>query len=408
MPSTKFHIVNLGCKVNRIEADSIHASLAGRGNAHVDEEAADLIIVNTCTVTAEADKKARKAVHRALAVNPLAEVVVTGCAAAVDADTFCAMSPRVRVMGKPEIMSMALAGGSKPALRIGKDFNTRVGIKVQDGCDHACTYCIVHVARGKARSMPAADVIREARSYFEAGVREIVLAGIDIGAYRDGDIMLPQLLRMLLDEADAAADPGSLTARIRISSIEPLSVDNALIDVLASSGGRVCRHLHIPLQSGSARVLSDMARPYTPLDYENLVSRLKDAIPGIALSTDVIVGFPGETEDDFEDTCRLVRDAGFMRLHVFPYSMRAGTPAALRNDQIPPEVKRERAACLREIGRQLALQDLSQREGTTELCLVEGSNCLTESYHEIPAPKGCESGTLVPVRISASYDAKVQ
>ncbi len=395
MRSTSFHIVNLGCKVNRVESDSFRAALFGRGALPVAEEAADLIIVNTCTVTAEADKKARKAVHHALAANPLADVVVTGCAAAIDAATFNAMDPRVRVVGKADLEQGLFSPALDFPIRVGPGFNTRVGLKVQDGCDHACTYCIVHVARGRARSVRAGDVVREARRYFEAGVKEVVLAGIDIGAYRDGDTRLPQLVEMLVSEADRACEAGQMPARIRISSIEPRNVDDELIHLMASLDGRVCRHLHVPLQSGSEKVLREMDRLYTAEGFLNLVGRLRDYMPGIALSTDVIVGFPGETEEDFEETCRVVRDAGFMRLHVFPYSRREGTPAAARIDQLPADVKRARASKLREIGRELAECDLARRRGTVEQCLVEGATCLTESYHELNSPEGALAGSLV-------------
>lgn len=399
MRSTSFHIVNLGCKVNRVEADSFGASLLARGALAVSEEAADLIIVNTCTVTAEADKKARKAVHHALAANPVADVVVTGCAAAIDGQTFLSMDPRVRVVGKADLEREICEGVAAPPLRVGEGFNTRVGLKVQDGCDNACTYCIVHVARGKARSVDSGRVVAEARRYFDAGVKEIVLAGIDIGAYRDGDVALPQLVRLLLAEADAACAPDELPARIRISSIEPRNVDDALVDLLACSEGRLCRHLHLPLQSGSTRVLREMDRPYTADEFAALVAKLRARVPEIALSTDVIVGFPGETEEDFAATCALVREAGFMRLHVFPYSRREGTPAAARADQVPVEVKRDRAARLRAIGEELARKDLARRAGSTELCVVEGDRALTESYHEIPAPIGAGVGELVSVRM---------
>lgn len=400
MRSTRFHIVNLGCKVNRVEADTIRAALISQGSKPVEEEAADLIIVNTCTVTAEADKKARKAVHHALAVNPIAEVIVTGCAAAINADAFSRMDPRVRIVGKQEIEeSFAQVEDSTRLLRTGSGYNTRVGLKVQDGCDHACTYCIVHVARGRARSMPLESVAGEARAYFEAGVKEIVLTGIDIGAYRDGDAKLPQLVERLIAEADAINASDDYPARLRISSIEPMNVDDALIDILASSDGRVCRHLHVPLQSGSAKVLAEMDRPYTEGYFRELVAKLRERVPGIALSTDVIVGFPGESEEDFEATCRLVREAGFMRLHVFPYSMREGTPAAERKDQIHPEVKRDRAARLRALGQELAKLDRAKREGTTELCLVEGNMCLTESYHEVQAPEHAPVGRLMQLRL---------
>ena len=171
------------------------------------------------------------------------------------------------------------------------------------------------------------------------------------------------------------------------------------MDALARHDGLVCRHLHLPLQSGSAKVLHEMDRPYTPEEFSRIVDDLRRNVPQIALSTDVIVGFPGETDEDFRATCDLVREAGFMRLHVFPYSRRAGTPAAERADQVSPEVKRDRAARLRAIGKELAAADLESRAGTTELALVEDATCLTESYHELPAPKGAETGSLVPLVI---------
>ncbi|MBQ9041970.1 MAG: tRNA (N(6)-L-threonylcarbamoyladenosine(37)-C(2))-methylthiotransferase MtaB [Eggerthellaceae bacterium] len=399
MPSTSFHIVNLGCKVNRVEADSMHAALMAKGAAYAQEEAADLIIVNTCTVTAEADKKARKAVHHALAVNPLAKVVVTGCAAAISQDVFNAMSPRVRVASKLELEMEFSEGRQEPLLRIGDEFRTRVGLKVQDGCDHACTYCIVHVARGKARSVGVQDVVREARAYLQAGVKEIVLTGIDIGAYQDGTTRLPELVALLLKEADEAHSGDEAPARIRISSIEPRSIDDELIELLVAADGRLCRHLHVPLQSGSSKVLREMDRPYTAEEYRALVQKIRSRVPSIALSTDVIVGFPGETDEDFDETCKLVKDCGFMRLHVFPYSRREGTPAADRPDQVDSAVKKSRAATLRDIGSDLARSDLESRKGRLEYCLVEEATCLSESYHEMEAPTGCKPGELVQLAL---------
>lgn len=395
MPSISFHIVNLGCKVNRVEADSMHAALIAQGASYAPEEAADLVIVNTCTVTAEADKKARKAVHHALAANPLADVVVTGCAAAISADAFKAMSPRVRVVGKAQLEGELASEVRTPQLRIGDGFRTRVGLKVQDGCDHACTYCIVHVARGKARSSRFEDIVREARAYFQDGVKEIVLTGIDIGAYCHEHRGIAELVRVLLEEADRACATGDAPARIRISSIEPRSIDDGLIEILASSNGRLCRHLHVPMQSGSSKVLREMDRPYSAQEYRSLVRKLRADVPSIALSTDVIVGFPGESDAEFGETCDLVKDCGFMRLHVFPYSRRAGTPAAERTDQVASETKKDRAAILRHIGSDLARRDLESRRGSSEYCLVEGAMCLSESYHEIEAPAGCKPGDLV-------------
>ena len=393
-----FSLVNLGCKVNRVESDAFRAALIAQGIREVDEENADFVIINTCTVTAEADKKARKACHHALSANPEASVIVTGCAASISPNVFLEMSPRVSVVDKFALVQ-ELGASNSDALRVGEGFRTRVNIKIQDGCDHACSYCIVHVARGKATSLPASQVIAEARTYFAAGVKEIVLAGIDIGAYESEGMRVAQLCKKLIEVADRTCDHDALKPRIRISSIEPMNVGESLVELLATSEGRVCRHLHLPLQSGSSRVLAEMYRPYSAEAYLELVKRLKEAVPGISLSTDVIVGFPGETESDFSETCNVVRACGFSRLHVFPYSMRPGTPAAARTDQIPAEIKKERASHLRKIGQELRELDRTSRMGTRECALVEGMHALSESYHEIDAPAGSKTGELVMVTL---------
>ena len=228
------------------------------------------------------------------------------------------------------------------------------------------------------------------------------MTGIDIGAYRYGDRRLPWLARKLVEEADAAASGEMAPARIRVSSIEPLNVDDELVDLLAEMEGRVCRHLHLPLQSGSSKVLGEMGRPYDAETFLGIVRTLRSRVPGIALTTDVIVGFPGETDHDFRETCDLVREAGLSRLHVFPYSRRAGTPAAEREDQVDPEAKRRRAAQLRDIGKELAWEDLVSRAGSCELALVEGATALTESYHELPVEGRAEQGDLVPFTVAVS------
>ena len=408
-----FAIVNLGCKVNRVESDSFAAALIARGAVEVPEAQADLIVVNTCTVTGEAEKKARKAVRRALRANDRATVAVTGCAVAIDADAYRAMDARVRTMGKAELLA-AIEGDAwgasaqhGEALPVGGAFRTRVGVKVQDGCDNACTYCIVHVARGRATSRPAADVVAECAALARAGVREIVLTGINLGSYCDGAgrrdpqaVRLPALLRQLLAATAAEHAPGEPPCRFRISSIEPRDVAPELIELLAEADGRICRHLHLPLQSGSSKVLREMARPYDAERFCALVERIRARVPQISLSTDVIVGFPGETEDDFAATCAVARRCGFSKLHVFPYSQRAGTPAAARADQVPPAVKADRAARLRALGDELRAQDCERRMGSVERALVEeGGAAMIESYYEITAPAGAAAGTLVPVRL---------
>ncbi len=403
-----FAVVNLGCKVNRVESDDAAARLAARGTETAEADA-DLIVVNTCTVTGEAEKKTRKAVRRALRANDRARVLVTGCAAAVDAAFYEALDPRVRVVGKARLAEEIEAwcdsegvSAAPPLLPVGPGFRTRVGVKVQDGCDNACTYCIVHVARGRATSRAADDVVRECAEYARAGAGEIVLTGINLGSYCDGARRDPSatrlagLLRRLLDATADLHAPGAFPVRFRISSIEPRDVDDALVDLLAAADGRVCRHLHLPLQAGSSKVLREMARPYDADRFRALVERLYAAVPGLALSTDVIAGFPGETDAEFQETLELTRACRFAKIHAFPYSRRAGTPAAERPDQVPPAVKAARAAQLRALGDELRAAERARRAGTVELALVEeGGVAMSESYFELAAPADAPVGSLV-------------
>ena len=444
----RFAVVNLGCKVNRVEADGFERLLAGRGGAPSPVAEADLIVVNTCTVTGEAEKKTRKAVRHALSANEEAPVVVTGCATEIDAASYEALGSRVTVVPKA-VMALYLeegafpsrlpAGGSpldtraqrddhtaeegelaapeRPAPSTGNraaglaapegaeavlpaDGRTRIGIKVQDGCDNACTYCIVHVARGRATSRNADEVVAEAVALARAGVREIVLTGINLGSYDADGLDLADLCRHLLAETAELHAPGEPPCRFRIGSVEPMDVSMDLISLLAEARGRLCRHLHLPLQSGSSKVLREMGRPYDAEEYRQLVDYLRAMVPEIALTTDIIVGFPGETEQDFADTCDLARYAAFSKIHVFPYSRREGTPAAERPDQVAPDVKAARAARLRALSDKLVAADRAVRTGTTELALVERpGHATTESYHETTVPESAPVGTLVAVTL---------
>ena len=456
----RFAVVNLGCKVNRVEADGFERLLAGRGGAPSPVAEADLIVVNTCTVTGEAEKKTRKAVRHALSANEEAPVVVTGCATEIDAASYEALGSRVTVVPKAGMAlyleegafpSRPPAGGSPLDTRAQRDDHTaeegelaaperrapstgnraaglaapdtgnraaglaapegaeavlpadgrmRIGIKVQDGCNNACTYCIVHVARGRATSRNTDEVVAEAVALARAGVREIVLTGINLGSYDADGLDLADLCRRLLAETAELHAPGEPLCRFRIGSVEPMDVSMDLIGLLAEAGGRLCRHLHLPLQSGSSKVLREMGRPYDAEEYRQLVDYLRARVPEIALTTDIIVGFPGETDEDFEDTCALARHVGFAKIHVFPYSRREGTPAAERSDQVPPGEKAARAARLRALTDELAAADRAARAGTVELALVETPEvATTESYHEMPVPAGAAIGSLVPVKI---------
>lgn len=399
----KFSVVNLGCKVNRVESDSYETQLGEWGLERAAKgEAADIVVVNTCTVTAVAEKKTRKAVRHELATNPNATVFVTGCAAAQSPHIYESMSDRVHVVPKWDMDAFLgsflkenvpyTASHGEHVESFLSPGRTRVGVKVQDGCANECTYCIVHMVRGPELSADPHEVIAQALRASDLGAAEIVLTGINLGRYDYGGLRLTGLLEKLLayDEIQ----------RIRLSSIEPDNLDDDLVELMAASDGRICRHLHLPLQSGSNKVLSEMARKYSADFFRDLVTNVRERIPSISLSTDVIAGFPGETDDDFEDTYRLCEECGFSKMHVFPYSERKGTAAAERTDQVPREARLGRAEALRELGSMLRQRDLASRQGTTELAVVEDELwCTTESYHAVRRPEGADNGSLVEVTL---------
>ena len=402
----RFSIVNLGCKVNQVESDAFEKLLGRASACYSAPEAADLIIVNTCTVTGEAEKKTRKSVRQALRANDHARVIVTGCASAIDPTFFAELGERVIVVPKAEMeafLAELAADGSGFSGEGGAGLHhghARIGIKVQDGCDNACTYCIVHVARGRATSRPAEAVVAEAVALAQSGVREIVLTGINLGSYDADGLDLADLCRRLLAETAELHAPGEPPCRFRIGSVEPMDVSMDFIGLLAEADGRLCRHLHLPLQSGSSKVLREMGRPYDAEEYRQLVDYLRAMVPEIALTTDIIVGFPGETDEDFADTCDLARYAAFSKIHVFPYSRREGTPAAECPDQVAPDVKAARAAVLRALSDKLAAADRAARAGTAELALVERpGHATTESYHEVAVDPAAPVGALVAVTL---------
>lgn len=388
------------------ESEAIAAALLALGWTRATDAAdCDVAILNTCTVTGEADAKNRKALRTLLRAGKAA-IIVTGCAVNIDTARYADVDPRISCEhDKERIPALAVRLARDTAAvstaisdqttmeRSDSGFRTRVDLKIQDGCDNACSYCIVHVARGPARSVPAATVISRARTLADAGTRELVLVGIDLAAYRNADIDLARLVTLLQEKTDIG--------RVRVSSVEPQSVTPTLVDVLAHSEGRLCRHLHLCLQSGSDKVLREMNRRYDADAFCALANRLHEAVPRIALSTDVIVGFPGETEDDFARTCKLVEHCGFMRLHVFRYSKRPGTPAAIRDDQVDPKIKAARSQTLIDLGRRLALSDMERRLGTIEEVVIERPGIGTsESYHAVACDTALPVGALVEVEFN--------
>ena len=387
------------------ESEAIAAALLALGWTRATDAAdCDVAILNTCTVTGEADAKNRKALRTLLRAGKAA-IIVTGCAVNIDTARYADVDPRISCEhDKERIPALAVRLARDTAAvstaisdqttmeRSDSGFRTRVDLKIQDGCDNACSYCIVHVARGPARSVPAATVISRARTLADAGTRELVLVGIDLAAYRDADIDLARLVTLLQEKTDIG--------RVRVSSVEPQSVTPTLVDVLAHSEGRLCRHLHLCLQSGSDKVLREMNRRYDADAFCALANRLHEAVPRIALSTDVIVGFPGETEDDFARTCKLVEHCGFMRLHVFRYSKRPGTPAAIRDDQVDPKIKAARSQTLIDLGRRLALSDMERRLGTIEEVVIERPGIGTSESYAVACDTALPVGALVEVEFN--------
>lgn len=394
----------LGCKVNRVESEDIAADLLGRGARIAAEDEAAVIVVNTCTVTGEADAKARKAVRQALKAARSPVVVVTGCLASVDPETLAALDARVVVEPDKERVAErvaeALGLAEEPhahAVRAGDGFRTRAMLKVEDGCDVFCAYCIVPHARGVPRSVPLAEALTQARELAAAGVREIVLTGINLGRYRDGEADLAALV-------SAVADAG--VARIRLSSIEPPDLTDRLLETLAATP-EACAHLHVPLQSGSDEVLAAMRRTYSIAEYEQRIAAARAALPGLAVTTDVMAGFPGETDAQAAETLAACERLGFAKLHVFRYSERPGTPAAAMT-QIAPAVRAERASTLRALGQSLRERFVAERVGSVAGVLVESvaegvATGTTADYLrvEFGAPKGLGPGDLVSVTLES-------
>ncbi len=396
----------LGCKVNRVESEDMASDLLGRGCELVPEGDAAVIIINTCTVTGDADRKARKAVRHALGQPSAPVVVVTGCLAAVDPKAIREISERVVVEPDKErvadVVASVLKVSGAPhehAIRQGRGFRTRAMLKIEDGCDNFCTYCIVPYARGVPKSVALEDVVSEAERLVSAGTAEIVLTGINIGRYRDGDARLSALIR------EVAATG---IARLRLSSVEPPHVDDDLLDVMARTPS-VVAHLHVPLQSGSDRILRAMGRHYSGREFEFLIAHARGTVPGLVITTDVMAGFPGETSNDARDSLALCERVGFSKMHVFRYSERPGTSAAKMAGAVPPAERAARAEALRILGHTMRENYIDSIHGQERIVLIErGSGAsvtgTTEDYLRVQV-HGADSGQegrLLTVRIDGN------
>jgi threonylcarbamoyladenosine tRNA methylthiotransferase MtaB len=424
MSSVAFH--TLGCKVNHYETEAIWQLFKENDYERVDfEKSADVYVINTCTVTNTGDKKSRQVIRRAVRRNPDAVICVTGCYAQTSpaeimaipgVDIVVGTQDRVKMLGYIEQYKQERqpinAVGNIMKTRVYEELDvpaftdrTRASLKIQEGCNNFCTFCIIPWARGLMRSRDPKEVIRQAQQLVDAGYKEIVLTGIHTGGYGEDmkDYNLAQLLRDL--EAQVTG-----LKRLRISSIEASQITDEVIEVLDQSNV-IVRHLHIPLQSGSDTVLKRMRRKYTMEFFADRLNRLKKALPGLAITSDVIVGFPGETEEEFMETYDFIKEHRFSELHVFPYSKRTGTPAARMDEQVDEAVKNERVHRLIELSNQLAKEYASQFEGEVLEVIPEEMDKehpesglyigYTDNYLKVkfPATEGMV-GQLVKVKIT--------
>ena len=358
-----FSIVTLGCKTNQFESVAMSEKLLAAGYQQLEfEDGADLVLVNTCTVTANTDAQSRKLIRRAQRTNPQARIVVTGCYAQVDAQALAELPGVSLVLGnqeKNDLLAQLAQVGSQTRVAVG-DIRTegnnialevaaeaqrsRAFLQIQNGCDAFCSYCIIPYARGRSRSVEAAAILEQVDALVAAGHQELVLTGIHIGQYGK-DLYTPLSLLDLI----RLIEPHLKSARLRLGSLEPTELPDDLRQHIASSD-QICAHYHIPLQAGSDRVLQAMNRTYTTGFFADVLQDIRTRQPQAGIGVDLIVGFPGETNEEFEETYRFVESLPVSYLHVFPYSRRPGTPAASLGGQVPFEIARLRAARMRQLG----------------------------------------------------------
>ncbi|KQU59536.1 tRNA (N(6)-L-threonylcarbamoyladenosine(37)-C(2))-methylthiotransferase MtaB [Rossellomorea marisflavi] len=420
MPSVAFH--TLGCKVNHYETEAIWQLFKEEGYDRVEYDSiSDVYVINTCTVTNTGDKKSRQVIRRAIRKNPDAVICVTGCYAQTSPAEIMAIPGVDIVVGTQDRRKMLTyideykkerqpINGVTNIMknRVYEELDvpaftdrTRASLKIQEGCNNFCTFCIIPWARGLMRSRDPEEVIHQAQQLVDAGYKEIVLTGIHTGGY--GEDMKDYNLAMLLTDLEKKVKG---LKRIRISSIEASQLTDEVIEVIDRSN-MVVRHLHIPLQSGSNTVLKRMRRKYTMEFFAERLEKLKKALPGLAVTSDVIVGFPGETEEEFMETYNFIKDQKFSELHVFPYSQRTGTPAARMDDQIDEEVKNERVHRLINLSDQLAKEYASHFENEVLEVIpeeqVDGDLYVgyTDNYLKVIFPASEEMiGKLVKVKIT--------
>lgn len=417
MTNLRVAFTTLGCKVNQSETDLLARQFAGAGFTCVPfDSVADVYVVNTCTVTHVADKKSRQMLGQARRANPSALVVATGCYASIVGDALAdGQTMVVRNRDKDRLLTLVEGTLRRQAPDLPNfvdqekyldrpDFQerTRAQVKAQDGCDSHCTYCIIPRARGRSRSVHPDEVTRRVNSLVREGHAEVVITGVDLGSYGEEDQSLPDLgglLSRILAETDVQ--------RVRVSSLEPGDFDETWLDLWKDP--RMCRHLHVPLQAGSAGVLRRMERKYSPRQFADMVAACRKAVPGITITTDVMVGFPGETDAEFEESYQFIRDLQFDGIHVFKYSKRSGTRAARLPGQVSEEVKNERSWLLREEAQAGTQRLLARHAGSPAGVVWESERDgvwrgLTDTNVRVyGTPEGGKSGHLSRVRLGEQF-----
>lgn len=376
----KVFLDTIGCRLNQSEIERIGSQFRKEGHELVESaQEADLVVVNTCTVTSAAASDSRQKIRQA-GRNPRADIVVTGCWATMEPDAASALSGVSHVVKNDAKDSIAALypGQRLPGYDLeplarqplpGLHARTRAFIKAQDGCDNFCTYCITRIARGQSRSQSVQEVLEDIRSAAAGGVKEIVLSGVQLGSWGqefDPPLHLRELIRIILAETEIP--------RVRLSSVEPWNLDETFFALWQDP--RLCRHFHLPLQSGAAATLKRMVRNTTPEDYRQLVKLIRGMIPQAGITTDILVGFPGETEDDFAESLAFVNEMRFAAGHVFPFSPRAGTAAARMNNQVPPAVRKQRARVMRQALTLSNREFLQRFNGESMMVLWESADAL--------------------------------
>ncbi|MGD0765037.1 MAG: tRNA (N(6)-L-threonylcarbamoyladenosine(37)-C(2))-methylthiotransferase MtaB [Dehalococcoidia bacterium] len=416
-PAPTVALLTIGCKLNQAESEAIAFDLAAAG-CHVTDRPvpADGYIINTCSVTHVADRKSRHLIRLARRLSPQAPVLVTGCYVETATSDLLSMLGADRALPGAEkgsavdcLLREVGIGCSRPpsstAARAAGRLRTRSFVKIQEGCNDACAFCIVPRTRGRERSVPAAEIVDSLRSLEAGGVQEIVLTGTQLGAYGRDQGQPGALVELIASVLKSTSFP-----RLHLSSLQPQDVTPGLLDLWADS--RLCPHFHIALQSGSAAVLAGMRRRYTLDQFRETLRAIRERLPDAAVTTDILVGFPGESDADFAQTESFCREAGFAALHVFPYSRRPGTLAAAGRDHVPETAKRARVQRMIDLGQELRDGFLSRFQGRIMTVLWEtakrpGKNGtpaiwegLTDNYVRVfAATDGMLENQLLPVRL---------